>query len=67
MTNTSKTDYEDYDTARKYLKKAEEASNLASDEESRKRKLPARLISESDNDTDTESDIEGKTLIIINF
>ncbi|XP_052707614.1 DNA topoisomerase 2-alpha-like isoform X2 [Crassostrea angulata] len=55
-------DYEDYDTARKYLKKAEETSNLESEEESRKRKLPARLISESDNDTDIESDIEGKTL-----
>lgn len=55
-------DYEDYDTARKNLKKAEETSNLESEEESRKRKLPARLISESDNDTDIESDIEGKTL-----
>lgn len=53
-------DYEDYDTANKYLKKkkAEETSYMESEEESRKRKLPARLISESDNDTDIESDIE---------
>lgn len=64
LTNTLKTDYESYDTARKNLKKAEETSNLESEEESRKRKLPARLISESDNDTDIESDIEGKTFII---
>lgn len=53
----------------KTLKKTEETSNLESEdpEESRKRKLPARLISESDNDTDIESDSEGKTLIAIQF
>lgn len=55
-------DYEDYDTARKNLKKRERHLIWESEEESRKRKLPARLISESDNDTDIESDIEGKTL-----
>ncbi|XP_062569804.1 uncharacterized protein LOC134231846 [Saccostrea cucullata] len=53
-------DYEDYETARKNLKKAEETSNLESEEDSRKRKLPARLISESESGTDIESDEEGK-------
>lgn len=54
------TDYEDYETARKNLKKAEETSNLESEEDSRKRKLPTRLISESESGTDIDSDIEDK-------
>ncbi|XP_061180189.1 uncharacterized protein LOC133188704 [Saccostrea echinata] len=53
-------DYEDYETARKNLKKAEETSNLESEEDSRKRKQPSRLISESESGTDIESDTEGR-------
>lgn len=41
-------------------KKTEETSNLESEDDSRKRKLPTRLISESESGTDIDSDIEDK-------
>ena len=45
--------------ARKFLKKAEETSNLESEEDSRKRKPTRRLISESRSETDDDSDLDG--------
>ncbi|XP_046578930.1 uncharacterized protein LOC124286598 [Haliotis rubra] len=41
-------DYPDYGTARKYCKRAEDTSNLESEDESRRRKRPHRLISENE-------------------
>nr|XP_022337283.1 uncharacterized protein LOC111133306 [Crassostrea virginica] len=46
--------------ARKFLKKAEETSNLKSEEDSRKRKPTSRLISESRSETDDDSDLDAR-------
>ncbi|XP_061190147.1 uncharacterized protein LOC133198007 [Saccostrea echinata] len=51
-------DYEDYDTARKYCKKAEETSNFETDDDTRKKKTPARFYSSSESEDD--NDIDGK-------
>ena len=48
--------------ARKFLKKAEETSNLESEEDSWKQKPTRRLISQSMSETNDDSDLDGNCL-----